>query len=125
MPPPATSITPPDAPSTPPDSIEPIEEDLATPKLSPILPPPQLTIPQNAPSINNLSMPPPAPRIIKNTLLSPSISTLPPATRPRQKVVLAPGHSPLDWARLKSSSTDLRVLLPSPPPQNPFVGVWC
>ena len=27
----------------------------------------------------------------------------------RGKVALAPGHSPLDWARLKSSGTDLRV----------------
>ncbi|KAJ3054966.1 hypothetical protein HK097_000191 [Rhizophlyctis rosea] len=26
----------------------------------------------------------------------------------RKKVPLAPGHSPLDWARLKSSNTDLR-----------------
>lgn len=27
----------------------------------------------------------------------------------RQKVILEPGHSPLDWARLKSSGKDLRV----------------
>lgn len=31
--------------------------------------------------------------------------------RGRQKVILEPGHSPLDWARLKSSGKDLRVLL--------------
>ncbi|CDH54182.1 cytochrome b5 [Lichtheimia corymbifera JMRC:FSU:9682] len=28
--------------------------------------------------------------------------------RGRQKVILEPGHSPLDWARLKSSGKDLR-----------------
>ena len=47
-----------------------------------------------------------------------SVSTLPPAKRPRQKVVLAPGHSPLDWARLKASGSDLRVT-PHLPPQTP------
>ncbi|KAJ1978600.1 hypothetical protein H4R34_003147 [Dimargaris verticillata] len=30
------------------------------------------------------------------------------ARRRREKAVLAPGHSPLDWARLKSSGKDLR-----------------
>ncbi|KAJ1642915.1 hypothetical protein IWQ61_010585 [Dispira simplex] len=28
--------------------------------------------------------------------------------KPRQKVILKPGHSPLDWARLKSSGKNLR-----------------
>ena len=36
-----------------------------------------------------------------NTLKKPVI--------PRAKVVLEPGHSPIDWARLKSSGRDLRV----------------
>ncbi|CAO3599256.1 unnamed protein product [Absidia cylindrospora] len=32
-----------------------------------------------------------------------------PQSKRRQKVMLEPGHSPLDWARLKSSGQDLRV----------------
>jgi hypothetical protein len=32
-----------------------------------------------------------------------------PQPKRRQKVILEPGHSPLDWARLKSSGKDLRV----------------
>ncbi|KAI9771911.1 MAG: hypothetical protein M1835_006344 [Candelina submexicana] len=40
--------------------------------------------------------------------------------KPRQKVLLTPGHSPLDWARLQKSGTDLRGistprLIPVPP----------
>ncbi|ORZ08094.1 cytochrome b5-like heme/steroid binding domain-containing protein [Absidia repens] len=31
-----------------------------------------------------------------------------PQSKRRQKVMLEPGHSPLDWARLKSSGQDLR-----------------
>ncbi|CAO3628270.1 unnamed protein product [Cunninghamella blakesleeana] len=31
-----------------------------------------------------------------------------PQSRRRQKIVLEPGHSPLDWAKLKSSGKDLR-----------------
>ncbi|KAM3582463.1 hypothetical protein VKS41_005107 [Umbelopsis sp. WA50703] len=31
-----------------------------------------------------------------------------PQPKRRQKVILEPGHSPLDWARLKSSGKDLR-----------------
>lgn len=113
MPPPATSITPPDAPSTPPDSSEIATEDQTTPKLSTSLPPPQLTITQNGETTNPPTMMPPPcntrPRNGTNSTLAPSISALPPKNRPRQKVILEPGHSPLDWARLKSSGTDLRV----------------
>jgi cytochrome b involved in lipid metabolism len=112
MPPPATSITPPDAPSTPPDSSETATEDQTTPKLSMSLPPPQLTITQNGETNPPTLMPPPGntrPRNGASSTLAPSISTLPPKSRPRQKVILEPGHSPLDWARLKSSGTDLRV----------------
>ncbi|KAI9308370.1 cytochrome b5-like heme/steroid binding domain-containing protein [Cunninghamella echinulata] len=31
-----------------------------------------------------------------------------PQSRRRQKIMLEPGHSPLDWARLKTSGKDLR-----------------
>ena len=113
MPPPAASITPPDAPSTPPDSSEITAEDQTTPKPSKSLPPPQLTLTQNGETTNSPTMmPPPSNARLSNTansMLAPSISTLPPKNRPRQKVILEPGHSPLDWARLKSSGTDLRV----------------
>src|SRR5277367_111537 len=112
MPPPANlSITPPDPPPLSSDPSESDVEDPTTPQPSQ---PPQLNpLPDSPPS----SMPPPSiipSRVNTNALLSPSISTLPPQKRPRQKVVLAPGFSPLDWARLKSSGTDLRVL-PTPP----------
>jgi len=86
-------------------------EDPTTPKGSPTLSVPTLSLPSKLP---NALMPPPSfvrPRLNNTTSssLGPSVSTLPPQNRPRQKVVLAPGHSPLDWARLKSSGTDLRV----------------
>ena len=110
---PAASITPPDAPSTPPDSSETPAEDQTTPKPSISLPPPQVTITLNDETTSSQTMmPPPSttrPRNNANSILAPSISTLPPKNRPRQKVILEPGHSPLDWARLKSSGTDLRV----------------
>ncbi|KAF9509040.1 hypothetical protein BS47DRAFT_1302017, partial [Hydnum rufescens UP504] len=77
------------------------------------------------PSPDTLKMPPPSflPRNAgsKGASLSiPSSSlTLPPSTsqrmpntntkgKARAKVALTPGHSPLDWARLKSSGEDLR-----------------
>ncbi|KAI0303645.1 cytochrome b5 [Multifurca ochricompacta] len=45
--------------------------------------------------------------------MPPPTTTRPPAqlakSKKREKVVLAPGHSPLDWAALKTSGTDLRV----------------
>src|SRR5271170_381149 len=110
MPPPANlSITPPDPP---PLSSEPSEtdvEDPTTPKASQL---PQLNLIPDSPTS---SMPPPSmipSRVNAKAMLGLSISTLPPQQRPRQKVVLAPGFSPLDWARLKSSGTDLRVPRP-------------
>jgi hypothetical protein len=114
MPPPSEpSITPPNEPSTPPELSLPSTEDQTTPKPPPTLPPPLLNLPQNG-EIN--LMPPPSftrpPQKNTTSTLSPSLSTLPPQKRPRQKVILAPGHSPLDWARLKSTSTDLRVPTP-------------
>jgi len=107
MPPPANlSITPPDPPPLSSDPSESDVEDPTTPKASQ---PPQLILIPDSPTS---SMPPPSTipsRVNTNATLSLSISTLPPQKRPRQKVVLAPGFSPLDWARLKSSGTDLRV----------------
>ena len=108
------SITPPDGPSTPPGNTEPETTNDKTPKAQTTVPKliPPAVIP-NGLTPNSL-MPPPniiRPRL-NNTIsstLAPSTSTLPVQKRPRQKVVLAPGHSPLDWARLKSSGTDLRV----------------
>lgn len=55
---------------------------------------------------------PPAPSS-SSSLMPPPSTTRPPTqlskSKKRAKVVLAPGHSPLDWAALKSSGTDLRV----------------
>ncbi|KAF8071795.1 cytochrome b5 [Lyophyllum atratum] len=68
--------------------------------------------------------PPPLPHLAQRTPgvnpstrsadVSSSLSVLSTTTRPakpskkRDKVALAPGHSPLDWAMLKTSGTDLR-----------------
>lgn len=104
------SLVPPDVPSTPPGSLEIAEEDPTTPKASTVLP--QLTITQNDDMDESSLMPPPAiprSRIKNNNTFAPTITTLPTQNRARQKVILAPGHSPLDWARLKSSGVDLRV----------------
>lgn len=55
---------------------------------------------------------PPAPSAA-SSLMPPPTTTKPPTqlskSKKREKVALAPGHSPLDWAALKSSGTDLRV----------------
>jgi len=50
-------------------------------------------------------MPPPS--ALPGGLKPPPTTTSKPKPRSR-KVALAPGHSPLDWARLKSSGQDLR-----------------
>ncbi|KAM6490537.1 cytochrome b5 [Amanita muscaria] len=54
-----------------------------------------------------------------STLAVPPTTTKPPnQNKKREKVALAPGHSPLDWARVKSSGQDLRgvdTLLKIPP----------
>lgn len=111
MPPPANlSITPPDPPPLLSELPDPDAEDPTTPKASQA---PQLNLIPDSPTSSSSMPPPPIPsRGPKNTSLGLSVSTLPPQQRPRQKVVLAPGFSPLDWARLKSSGTDLRVSNP-------------
>ena len=49
-----------------------------------------------------------------SSLMPPPSTTRPPTqlskSKKRAKVVLTPGHSPLDWAALKSSGADLRVM---------------
>ncbi|KAI0046576.1 cytochrome b5 [Auriscalpium vulgare] len=66
---------------------------------STLMPPPPLPGPRRpgppAPSSNSL-MPPP------------TTTKAPKSAKKSGKVALAPGHSPLDWAALKSSGTDLR-----------------
>ncbi|KAG6865783.1 hypothetical protein C0991_011775 [Blastosporella zonata] len=73
---------------------------------------------------SQLMPPPPAPHLARRTPgvdlaarssnASSSLTVLETTERPvkpsknRNKVALAPGHSPLDWASLKSSGTDLR-----------------
>lgn len=67
-----------------------------------------------------LMPPPPLPQLAVRTpgvarasgsLAVPPTTTKPPvrSSAKREKVALAPGHSPLDWAKLKSSGEDLRV----------------
>jgi hypothetical protein len=57
---------------------------------------------------------PPIPSSSSSSLMPPPSTTKPPTqlskSKKREKVVLAPGHSPLDWAALKGSGADLRVL---------------
>jgi hypothetical protein len=70
------------------------------------------------PPIPGLRIPgPPVPfssTTTSSSLMPPPSTTKPPTqlskSKKREKVALAPGHSPLDWAALKSSGTDLRVL---------------
>ncbi|KAK7033253.1 cytoplasm protein [Favolaschia claudopus] len=75
-------------------------------------------------SDNALMPPPPVPSLAarnpgvsakssssaSSSLLVPTTTTKPPTkpSKKREKVALAPGHSPLDWAALKSSGSDLR-----------------
>ncbi|KAJ7592911.1 cytochrome b5 [Mycena floridula] len=63
---------------------------------------------------SSLMLPPPNPGLMVSEPPSSSLA-LPPSTtqkpvkpKKREKVALAPGHSPLDWAKLKSSGEDLR-----------------
>jgi len=68
---------------------------------STLMPPPPLPAPR---------LPgPPAPTSA-SSLMPPPTTTRPPTTKSkkREKVALAPGHSPLDWAALKTSGSDLR-----------------
>jgi len=55
----------------------------------------------------DILMPPPSFPGVSGGLKLPPSTTSKPKPRSR-KVALAPGHSPLDWASLKSSGTDLR-----------------
>jgi hypothetical protein len=45
---------------------------------------------------------------VSGSLAVPLTTTKRPSKK-REKVALAPGHSPMDWANLKNSGTDLRV----------------
>ena len=89
----------------------------APPRLNPVVPASSL-------------MPPPSRSPLPNRLPQPSSSSsfslAPPPThtsipsKPSRKVLLTPGHSPLDWARLSSSSsTNLSGL----PPNTPYLKV--
>jgi cytochrome b involved in lipid metabolism len=67
------------------------------------------------PSTTALSLPAPiGPATISTRSGNDSLTLPPTATqkppKPRKRVLLAPGHSPLDWARLQASGTDLRGL---------------
>jgi hypothetical protein len=66
------------------------------------------------PPIPGLRIPGPPVPSSSSSLMPPPSTTKPPTqlskSKKREKVVLAPGHSPLDWAALKSSGADLRVL---------------
>lgn len=66
----------------------------------------------NAPTSSNSLLPPPS-----TVQRMPNTNT---KSKARAKVALTPGHSPLDWARLKSSGEDLRVRMPLLYLQNPL-----
>ena len=100
-------MTLPDTPLSPTEPSDTDVEDPTTPKASLV---PQMNLIPDSPTASSMPPPPIPARVTNPENLAPSVSTLPPQKRPRQKVVLAPGFSPLDWARLKSSGTDLRVL---------------
>ncbi|KAF8206257.1 cytochrome b5-like heme/steroid binding domain-containing protein [Mycena galopus ATCC 62051] len=66
-------------------------------------PPPVPSLAARTPGVSNKSS-------ASSSLLVPTTTTRPPkpSNKKREKVALTPGHSPLDWAALKSSGTDLR-----------------
>lgn len=83
--------------------------------LAPSSPPKDKAIPNTKssfalkpPSISSLS---PLPNRIPNGLSSTSTGSTPSA-KPAKKIMLKPGHSPLDWARLSTSSVNLSGLPP-------------
>ncbi|KAF8631370.1 hypothetical protein AX15_002426 [Amanita polypyramis BW_CC] len=89
--------------------------DLGVPQVltdAELMPPPPL--PDLANRTSGVGLQPPG-----STLAVPPSTTKPPtASKKRGKVALAPGHSPLDWAMLKMSGSDLRgvdTLLRIPP----------
>lgn len=65
------------------------------------MPPPPVPSSRIAPASSGGLMSPPV--TVKKM---PNVNT---KKKAREKVALTPGHSPLDWARLKSSGEDLRV----------------
>ena len=71
---------------------------------STLMPPPPLPAPR---------VPGPLAPTSASSLMPPPTTTRPPTratkSKKREKVALAPGHSPLDWAALKTSGSDLRV----------------
>ncbi|KAJ7928891.1 cytochrome b5 [Mycena leptocephala] len=68
-------------------------------------PPPVPSLARRTPGVSNKSS-----SSASSSLLVPTTTTQRPQkpSKKREKVALAPGHSPLDWAALKSSGTDLR-----------------
>lgn len=83
---------------------------------SSLMPPPPLPalatrrpgVPSNPTSTSSSLFVPPS---ASGSLAVPPSTTKRPAkpSKKRDKVALSPGHSPLDWAKLKSSGEDLRV----------------
>ncbi|KAI9715233.1 MAG: hypothetical protein M1812_006043 [Candelaria pacifica] len=91
---------------------------LPPPRPSALRPPPSGASNLRAPNAGPLPNRSPTAATTSSLSLPPSITQKP--TKPRQKVILTPGHSPLDWARLQKSGTDLRGvstprLIPVPP----------
>lgn len=76
-------------------------------------PPPAPRLANRQPGTSSLTASLSIPSSTSSSLAPPTTTTKRPAkpSKKRDKVVLAPGHSPLDWASLKSSGTDLRVSL--------------
>ncbi|KAJ7030351.1 cytochrome b5 [Mycena alexandri] len=83
----------------------------ATSKIPRILSDSALMPPPPVPSLARRTpgVPPKSPKSSSSLLAPASTTQRPPKpSKKRDKVALAPGHSPLDWAALKSSGTDLR-----------------
>jgi hypothetical protein len=76
-------------------------------------PPPVPSLASRRPGTSGFSAGLTVPASASSSLAPPPTTTKPPTkpSKKREKVALAPGHSPLDWARLKSSGEDLRVRL--------------
>lgn len=70
-------------------------------------PPPPPTLANRQPGTSSLGVPSPASSSLALPLATTKRPTL--SKKKREKVALDPGHSPLDWASLKLSGTDLRV----------------
>ncbi|KAL2061413.1 hypothetical protein VTL71DRAFT_7686 [Oculimacula yallundae] len=79
-------------------------------------PSPGLMLPPSRSPLPNRG-PPPSSSSQSSLLPPPTHTSIP--SKPRRKVLLTPGHSPLDWARLTSTSSNLNGL----PPSTPFLRV--